>query len=319
MKQVQVSFIIPVLNGEEDIGRCLDSIDKQQFPPEELEVIVMDNGSTDRTQQIACNFGVTLQVIPGVSVAELRNRGASIARGKLLAFVDADVELMPHWLRNGLAVFKRQDVVVAGCFPRVPAPATWVQRTWDTHQRAGQLDGSRRPVAWLPSMNILVRRDKFIEIGGFNPRLVTAEDVDLCYRLGKHGEIIRDPILEAVHWGEARDLKIFWRKEVWRGTSNLRGFFCHGFRWDELPSVCFPIYILGVLLFFVAGCVFDVSQGQFWWSPIIFSLLILPSFFLGVRTAMRTGLVYSFPQLVLIYFVYGAARAYSVIKRSSYY
>ena len=317
MKEPRVSFIIPVLNGEKDIGRCLASINNQQFPPKEVEVIVMDNGSTDRTQQIVADFGVTLRVIPGVNVAELRNQGAIIARGKSLAFIDADVELMPHWLLNGLAVFKRQGVVLTGCFPRVPAPATWVQQIWDLHQQGGQLDGSPRPVAWLPSMNILLRRDKFLEIGGFNPQLVTAEDVDLCYRLGQHGEILCNPTLEAIHWGEARDLKNFWRKEVWRGTSNLRGFFAHGFRWDEVPSVCFPLYILCGVLFLVTGCVFDFVQEQFWWTPLLFSLLILPSLFLAVRTVMRTGFLYSFFQLVLIYFVYGAARAYSIIKRVS--
>jgi glycosyltransferase involved in cell wall biosynthesis len=318
VKAPRVSFIVPVLNGEADIGRCLNSILGQRCPGTDFEVIVMDNGSTDRTQQIACDFGVTLRVKPGVNIAELRNQGARIAQGELLAFIDADVELMPDWLRNGLAVFKRTDVVIAGCFPRVPAAATWVQQIWDVHQRGGQLDGSRRSVAWLPSMNILVRRDKFIEIDGFNPQLVTAEDVDLCYRLGRHGQILCDPALEAIHWGEAPDLKTFWRKEVWRGTGNLRGFFSHDFRWDEVPSVCFPLYTLCGLLFLVVGCLLDVSRGKFWWSPIIFSLLIVPPLFLGVRTVMRTRLLYSFPQLVLIYFVYGAARAYSVIRRGFY-
>ena len=93
MKQPRISFVIPVLNGERDISRCLLSIRNQDFSAEEYEVLVVDNGSTDRTQDIVRNLGFDIQVIPGVSVASLRNRGAVEARGDFLAFVDADVKL----------------------------------------------------------------------------------------------------------------------------------------------------------------------------------------------------------------------------------
>jgi glycosyltransferase involved in cell wall biosynthesis len=64
----------------------------------------MDNGSTDRTHQIMRDLGFTFQVIPKVNVSTLRNRGATLAQGDYLAFVDSDVELTPRWLHNGLAL-----------------------------------------------------------------------------------------------------------------------------------------------------------------------------------------------------------------------
>jgi glycosyltransferase involved in cell wall biosynthesis len=318
MKQMLVSFIIPVLNGEKDIGRCLESIRNQKFPSEEYEVIVIDNGSTDRTHQIVRGCGFTIQVIPGVSVAALRNRGVAVSSGEYLAFVDADVELRPFWLQNGLTAFEDRQVAAAGCFPKVPEPPTWVQQIWDVHQRGDQRQSGRRQVEWLPSMNILVRRDMFAKVSGFNEQLDTAEDVDLCYRLGQLGSILCVPAMEAIHWGEARDLQMFWRKEVWRGKGNIPGVFAHGLRWDELPSLGYPIYILCLLLLLSLSCVLDLSNRQFALTFFSLGLLILPALVLAIATMRRARQPNALPGLFLLYLVYGFARAYSIVSAGAY-
>jgi glycosyltransferase involved in cell wall biosynthesis len=311
VEQQFVSFVIPVLNGEKDIHRCLLSIRKQVFPSKQFEVIVVDNGSSDRTHQIVRDFGYNIEVVPGVSVAALRNRGAKLAQGSYLGFVDADVELGSVWVRNGLAAFEDEHVVAAGCFPKAPRPGTWVQQTWEIHQCGRQNGNIRCPVTWLPSMNLIVRREVFLEVHGFNEQLVTAEDVDLCYRLGKHGTILSVPAMEAVHWGEAADLKTFWRKEIWRGTGNLRGLIFHGFRWDELPSLGYPFYVLCVFVLLGVSCVTNQSR-----NPILvnLTLLALPALVLATRTSYRTKQIRSLPNLFLLYFVYGIARAYALVK-----
>ena len=163
-------------------------------------------------------------------------------------------------------------------------------------------------------MNLLVRREAFLRIGGFNKQLVTAEDVDLCYRLGQQGTILCNPAMEAVHWGEAADLGTFWRKEVWRGMGNLRGVIEHGFRWDELPSVGYPIYILALLLVISFGFVFDFLNRQITTTIIGVSLLILPASMLAVSTVRRARQPGALAGLLLLYLIYGVARAYSLVK-----
>lgn len=309
-----VSFIVPVLNGEKEISRCLTSIQKQRFSRNQYEIIVLDNGSKDKTLEIVHNFRVNLQVLPGISVAALRNKGAEIAQGDYLAFVDSDVEVIPEWLRNGLVVFKNERIVAAGCFPKTPRPASWVQEVWDLHQRGGHCQETVKSVAWLPSMNFLVRRDKFVEIGGFNTELETAEDVDLCYRLGEVGSILYNPAMDAIHWGEARNLRMFWHKEVWRGKSNLKGVLAHGLRWDELPSIGYPLYILAFLFFLGLNCIVVFRTWELTLIVMNLTLLILPALGLAIATSWRTKRFDAIHKLLILYFVYGVARAFSIAK-----
>ena len=309
-----VSFIIPVFNDENNIGRCVQSIRNVERSKYTYEIIVLDNGSTDDTPKILAEFGIAFHVIPHVHVSALRNRGAAMAKGDILGFVDSDVELSSDWLTSAMTALSDQGVVACGCFPKVPHDATWVQRTWDIHQRGRQKHADSTPVAWLPSMNLMVRRDVFNEVQGFNENLVTAEDVDLCYRLEKLGTILNHPGMEAIHWGEAPDLATFWKKEVWRGLGNFSGLFSHGFRWDEVPSLIYPVYALaGILLVLFSG-ILDFLSGQVFWIWLGGGVLCLPPLILALSTAKLAKRFQALTPLFILYLVYGLARGYSLIK-----
>lgn len=314
MIQPLVSFVIPVFNSENDIARCLLAIGNLQCPKEDYDLVIMDNGSTDHTHQIMLDLGFDFQVVPKVNVSALRNRGAALARGQYLAFIDSDVELSPHWLQKALEGFADPLVVACGCFPRVPKSPSWVQKTWDLHQRGRRSTVQLAPTLWLPSMNIMVRRNDFLSIAGFNEHLETTEDVDLCYRLAQRGTILCNPGMEAIHWGEAQDLRTFWRKEVWRGLGNLKGILSHGFRWDELPSLGYPLYMLMATLL----CIVSLHTDLRWWRlqllPFGLFALTLPSVCLALNTAYKAQSIESIPRLFVLYFIYGLSRAYSIVK-----
>ncbi len=314
MTEPLVSFIIPVRNGEKFIEQCLTSISRQRYSGGDYEIVVIDNGSTDRTVQIVQGLGIDCEVKVEMNVSSLRNYGVSKSKGQYLAFVDSDVELMPGWLENGMPAFQKESVVAAGCFPMVPPNPTWVQKAWDLHQRRQQYTGSMTPIEWLPSMNLMIRSDDFKAIDGFNETLQTAEDVDLCYRLKERGGIVCNHAMKAIHWGEAPDLRTFWRKEVWRGLGNLPGIFSHGIRWDEIPSIGYPVYILIFMVLVCLGGMFDILAHQFFLFPIAFFFLISPPLVLACYTAWSAQRPAAVPQLFVLFFVYGLARAYAVIK-----
>src|SRR6185437_9769826 len=109
----EVSIIIPAFNEERSIGSCLDAIANLRTADAEFEVLVIDNGSADRTVEIARHYAGRLNlrtvIEPGVHVSVLRNTGARLAMGKHLAFVDADCIVSPDWLINLIGRFRHNE------------------------------------------------------------------------------------------------------------------------------------------------------------------------------------------------------------------
>jgi glycosyltransferase involved in cell wall biosynthesis len=239
MSLPKISLIIPAFNEEKTLPACLASLTEADYPKELVEIIVVDNGSTDGTRRIAKSHGAILMCDASRKVAGLRNIGARIASGELLAFVDADCIVNSKWLRQAAVYYKQNDVAVWGAPPEIPDNPTWVQKAWYlVREKSSQV----KDVDWLESMNLFVRRRDFAKVEGFNEYLETCEDVDFCYRLAKHGRIVSDRNIQVVHLGEAATLNEFIKKEIWRGKSNLAGLFKHGIFWRELPSLFIPVY-----------------------------------------------------------------------------
>ncbi len=310
---LQFSIIIPAKNEEATIGRCLDSLANVDWDRSQFEVIVVDNGSTDRTADIAKGKGAHLFIKPELSIAALRNYGVTMANGAILVFLDADCTVAVNWLRSAARYLSRDDVICFGSPPVIPENATWVQIAWFQVRRRSERCVE---VDWLESMNMFVRRDGFISVSGFNEKMVTCEDYDLSLRLRSLGKLVSDERIVAVHHGEAASVSHFFRKEYWRGTSNLSGIFHHGITLKELPSVLFPsVYcILGVVTIsvLIAGFLNNnlaMNGGILLllaWQTPIFLLAIWKS-----RSAFR--LIHSLQLYLLINF-YFLARGLALIQ-----
>lgn len=234
---VTFSIIIPARNEEKNIARCLQSINDLDWAHEDFEVLIIDNGSSDGTADIARLHGARVFVRPGDTVAALRNFGASRSCGGILAFLDADCTVPPNWFGAAAQYLDRDDVVCFGSPPVIPPNSIWVQRAWFyVRRKEGVVETD-----WLESMNMFVRRQAFEQVGGFNCSLVTCEDYDLSLRLRRMGSLVSDDGIVAVHHGEAASVWHFFRKEHWRALGNLSGMRNHSFQWVELPSVVLPL------------------------------------------------------------------------------
>ena len=93
----RVSFVIPVRDDATRLDRCLDSIKRNRYPGELIELIVVDNGSKDGSREVARQHGAVVLESSG-HVAELRNVGARAALGGIIAFVDSDHEIDGRWI-----------------------------------------------------------------------------------------------------------------------------------------------------------------------------------------------------------------------------
>jgi glycosyltransferase involved in cell wall biosynthesis len=184
---VRISVVIPALNEEKNIAKCLRSIREQDF--EDFEIILADGYSRDRTVQIARKYCDKIIRDRARSAAAERQAGARIARGDIIAFMDADSFASPDWLARINEAFSRGDT--AGAYGKVLLhDGSSLDRWACKHLFNGYLWFASvvgRPAA--SGMNMAVRRSAFRKAGGFNTKLVTGEDVDLFHRLKHYGKI----------------------------------------------------------------------------------------------------------------------------------
>lgn len=180
-----VSIVVPAYNAEKTIARCLQACLAQTHA--ELEVLVVDDGSTDGTAGIVRSFPVHYVPQQNRGPAAARNLGARGASGDILAFTDADCVPRPDWIERLLGGFKDRIVAVGGTYGIVN-PEHVLARVVHAeilarHERFGDT------VDFLGSFNVAYRKIPFLSVGGFDEsfRAASAEDNDLAYRMSDYG------------------------------------------------------------------------------------------------------------------------------------
>lgn len=328
--------VIPVKNDAARLKVCLESIAKQ-IPTNQIRVV--DNGSADDSVEVAKKVGCLVQSAAGLRVGAMRNRAVSTADTPIqfIAFCDSDHEVAADWLATGLSVLQSDRSILATGSHYLPPPnGTWVQRVWAIHRLRG---AAIRNVDWLGSGNLFVRMEDFRKIGGFREDLTAAEDVDLCHRLRNQlsGKIVCDDRIRSIHHGEPKRLIDFYRKEYWRGSSGLKAWFSQGMPLRELPSLAWPVWhLLGAVAvaFYIlvalwqwgfaigngaaeqAGSVLPLYKPEagHWVVLCIVAAWITPAVLLALKVGWQEKRLASIPQLAVLYFVYGLARAAALRK-----
>lgn len=192
-KTYSVSVVIPAFNEEKMLSACLTALSKQHYAGF-IEVIVVDNNSTDKTADVAATFKGKLPIrvihekLKGRSPA--RRAGFAAAKGDILFSTDADTIVPPTWIEDIVPYFSTPTIAAVTGTCKIEDCSKRINTTFNLLQP--QFMKQYRLVFghyWLSGFNFAIRKEAYERSGGFDPSLNAQEDTDLAFRVHKIGKI----------------------------------------------------------------------------------------------------------------------------------
>lgn len=266
VSRYQCSVIVPVYNGSATIERCLDALARQSIDPAAYELIIIDDGSTDKTQEIVAQWSSRHPHIhcqqsrqPNQGPAAARNRGAQLAQSPLLLFTDADCRPCSTWIETFWRAFAEDETLSA-------AMGSYASDQQSPAAQFAQLEFEERYVHMRqqPGLDLVAtysaafRRELFLHEQGFDPAFPKAnnEDVEFSYRLSQQGyRMVFIPAAVVSHphaptwWGYAstKFSRAYWRTVVYKRypAKALKDSYTPQIL--KLQIVLAPLALLGVL------------------------------------------------------------------------
>ena len=307
----KLSVIIPCKNEEQWIGVCIDALLKQKACESVLEILVVDNGSTDGTIEILKSYGSKIRyfVLPVATISELRNYGVLQSQGDWLAFIDSDVEVQGDWYTDLLHTIREMreegvdlSKVVTGSTYQIPNSPSWVERVW--FQQLVARD--RKQMSYINGGNLIISRKFFNRIRGFTPEFYTGEDVRFCQdAISKGGKVVKVPGIPVIHHGYPKTIRDFFRRERWHGLG-MKHYLFRPWQMKDLMLAYYFIMLTALFLIMTPFAGNVLLNAGIW-----IVMLILPIFVFALSRSMgQAGVL--FP-LTWLYFVYGWARVFSLV------
>lgn len=186
-----VSVVIPAYNEEKRLAKTLRALQKQTYKGQ-VEIIVVNNNSTDKTAAVAKKFGAIVIHEAHKGVAYSRQTGFTRASGQLIATTDADTIVPRNWLNRLVSEFttKPNAVAVSGMYNFYDGSIPLKTMTTLFNYPLFCL------FRWYSGANLMVKREAFFAVGGFNVSINLSEDSDLCVRLRNVGKVYRLPFFK---------------------------------------------------------------------------------------------------------------------------
>jgi len=203
-----ITVVIPVYNDSDRLYNCIKAITRQSkgFP---VEIIVMDDGSTDGSRDVARKFKVKLKSNnKREGQSKMRNRGAQIARGKFILFIDSDVEIESNTIKRAINFVKKykKDRLcgLQGTFSLNNTLVNWPSLIYNSLQNL--LFSTPVYSSGVNTSCLLIEREVFLSLDGFNEKIWFMEDTEFGRRLGNAGYYLKRSDISFKHkknisWG----------------------------------------------------------------------------------------------------------------------
>jgi len=188
---VEVSIVIPAYNSEKTIEKTLKAVLSQKFPKNKYEIIVVDDGSNDRTRKIVKKFKkIKLLRQKHRGPATARNLGVEKSRGEIILFTDADCIPNKNWIKNMTIPFKNTNTVgVAGTYKTLNKQSLIARFVGYEIEERHERIKRKKYIDFIGTYSAAYRKDIFLKFKGFDDRfsMASGEDPDFSFRISKAG------------------------------------------------------------------------------------------------------------------------------------
>ena len=304
-----VTFIIPHKGRENYLEKTLESIAQQEIDLDTISVIVVTQNRDLSSHILSFKEKMELNFYhrpESETISQLRNFGVSQSNSSYLAFLDADVYLSENWVSRMLDLLMQNSsrvLVSAAQKNGQDAPPLEKMRTVLSNAVVDE------PVNFLPGRNLFLARETFDRVGGFPEHLITCEDYYFTDRVNQLGELYYSSAATYIHLGEDKELTEMFKKEIWRGQSNLQSIKGRNIPLTEIPSFLVPIVISSGLIFALLF-LFMKSPIGFYLSLLISTTPLIIYILRLYRLAKGTV---KLKDIVAFYLYYFPARAIGTI------
>lgn len=241
------------------------------------------------------------------TISTLRNTGVEQTTGEYVAFLDADIELAPNWIETMLEELRaKPGRVLVSAVQRCADDAPPIEQI----RTALSSGGSDAAVRFLPGANLFLKRETFFAAGGFPAHLATCEDYYFTDQVHKLGEMYFTSRSSFIHLGEDKAFDQMFKKEIWRGQSNLQSLRGRHVPLSELPSLLSPLWV-GFFLLSAALSLLLLSLGK---ALLMLAFAMIPVLLYAFRLHRIAGDKVAFDQIVKFYVIYFPARAIGLSK-----
>lgn len=318
-KPLCISIIIPAFNEENYISYCLESIAKLNNVSLDKEIIVVDNGSSDNTREISKSYNAKVLLKKEGTIGSLRNYGAKTSKGDFIAFLDADCVVPVDWLGKASKYLNEENRAILGFRLSIPKNSNWVAQSWDLLFAKRNVTSE---VDWIPSGNMIMTREAFSLINGFDETLESNEDYDFCFRVKNQGyKLISCSETSVVHLRPPDSLTQLFRKELWHGKEVFKVFISDLIQSKDLnitrkknsKIVLFALYNLALIFAFLLSLVLAFSNKMLLPVIIALALPIISSFLLALRYTRSHKDKKMLIGMTILLMVYGLSRALSIL------
>ncbi|QWR78565.1 glycosyltransferase [Candidatus Magnetomonas plexicatena] len=217
---LKASVIVPAFNAEKTIKDCITALTEQSFNKDDYEIIVVDDGSTDKTAEIIQTLPVKYISKPNGGPASARNLGAKEAKGEIILFTDSDCVATPEWLAEMLKPFSDLTVKAVKGVYRTPLKSLTARFAQIEFEERYEMLKKAPSIDMIDTYSAAFRKDVFEHVGGFDESFPVAnnEDTELSYKLSSMGlKMVFNPDAIVNHLGHPDSVLRYAKLKFWRG------------------------------------------------------------------------------------------------------